>query len=565
MDEANYEDDDYTNESFESLDSPKAISPPKRAVVVTENVVKKQLNVDDDDDDDIDAVAATEQFKSPKKRKSTPIMKKFTPDEEEDVEDGADEGNGNQEAFDADMDLETFMSRHVQQKEDSNSNSNDGIDNNDPSLRPLDGLSPNPGDKGQAILSKRLGHIKDTPDNNIYNSSDTTDDLVQNILKLKNQQEKKTTNKKVQMKVQDNDEDLEDEDETGDITELFKGNKMKGSHLVSPATSNGISMPPPDIAALRASLKPNISPTKDLKNISDIEKENAAKVDSLLASLNLLPKDRKNNKTNYKRVGATPPLQEANMNMKHPKSNKKAAQVYGVGATPVIDDPVEVQRKSQLSQEQQISALKKELKMRDERLSRLTEHTMLLTSTCDDLKGQVSSLTSKLNNFEGQMEAKDQRIDAIAKSKKKMQKKLKFYMESIEDVDAMKKAYVRLQEREQALLEAVNELSNQNEDLISKLKGSMQRELELASIRSQVAKGMNNYSDSVDECIDGSRAQSDSMLQRNGNQSNKAKKTKSKNNEHKNYMHDNYMEEEASTYEGGGGKKGVKFLPELRR
>jgi len=564
MDDANYDEDDYSNESFEALDSPKAVSPPKRAVVISENVVKKQVNYGGNDDDD-NAVAASDQFKSPKKRKSTPIIKKSTQDEEEELEDvGANESNESQEAFDADMDLETFMSRHVQQKEDNNSNSNDGVDNNDPSLRPLDGLSPNPGDKGQAILSKRLGHIKDTPDSNIYNSNDTTDELVKNILNIKNQQETKAAKKKVQMSLHD---DEDDEEETVDITELFKGNKAKSVHLVPPAASNGMSMPPPDIAALRASLKPNISPTKDLKNISDIEKENAAKVDSLLASLNLFPKDRKNNKTNMKRFGATPPLQEANVNMpKHPKSNKKAAQVYGVGAIPMVDDPVEAQRKSQLSQEQQISALKKELKMRDERLSRLTEHTMLLTSTCDDLKGQVSTLTSKLNAFEGQMEAKDQRIDAIAKSKKKLQKKLKFYAESVEGVDAMKKAYVRLQEREQALLEAVNELSNQNEDLITKLKGSMQRELELASIRSQVAKSMNIYSES-DEGIDGSRAQSDSMLQRNGNQSIKSKKNKGKNSEHKNYMQDNYMEDmqEDSTYEGGNGKRGVKFLPELRR
>ncbi len=560
------DDDDYGNESFESLDSPKATSPPKRPVVIAETTAKKQVKYGDDEEDD-EYNNAVEKFKSPSKRKSTPIMKKSTQnDEEEEEDDAADATDGNQEAFDADMDLETFMSRHVQQKEDNANNANDGIDNNDPSLRPLDGLSPNPGDKGQAILSKRLGHIKDTPDNNIYNSSDTTDELVQNILNIKNQQEKKAAKKKVQMKVQENnDEDTDEEEETGDITELFKGNKMRNIHLVPPAASSGESMPPPDIAALRASLKANISPTKDLKNISDIEKENAAKVDSLLASLNLLPKDRKNNKPNFRKPGATPPLQEANANMlKHPKSNKKAAQVYGVGATPVIDDPIEVQRRSQLSQEQQISALKKELKMRDERLSRLTEHSMLLTSTCDDLKGQVSTLTSKLNGFEGQMEAKDQRIDAIAKSKKKLQKKLKFYMESVEEIDAMKKAYVRLQEREQALLEAVNELSNQNEDLISKLKGSMQRELELASMRSQVAKSMNNYADSVDEGIDGSRAQSDSMLQRNnGNQATKSKKNKGKVSEQRSYMHDNYMDEEEDDV--GGGKRGVKFLPELRR
>jgi hypothetical protein len=38
---------------------------------------------------------------------------------------------------------------------------------------------------------------------------------------------------------------------------------------------------------------------------------------------------------------------------------------------------------------------------------------------------------------------------------------------------------VRLREREQALMDAVEELSSQNEDLIVKLRESMQRELEL--------------------------------------------------------------------------------------
>jgi hypothetical protein len=37
----------------------------------------------------------------------------------------------------------------------------------------------------------------------------------------------------------------------------------------------------------------------------------------------------------------------------------------------------------------------------------------------------------------------------------------------------------RLREREQALMDAVEELSSQNEDLIVKLRESMQRELEL--------------------------------------------------------------------------------------
>lgn len=43
---------------------------------------------------------------------------------------------------------------------------------------------------------------------------------------------------------------------------------------------------------------------------------------------------------------------------------------------------------------------------------------------------------------------------------------------------------IRLREREQALMDAVEELSSQNEDLIIKLRESMQRELELRYILS---------------------------------------------------------------------------------
>ena len=42
---------------------------------------------------------------------------------------------------------------------------------------------------------------------------------------------------------------------------------------------------------------------------------------------------------------------------------------------------------------------------------------------------------------------------------------------------------LRLREREQALMDAVEELSSQNEDLIVKLRESMARELELRYIR----------------------------------------------------------------------------------
>jgi hypothetical protein len=46
------DDDDYGNESFESLDSPKATSPPKRPVVIAETTAKKQVKYGVDEEDD---------------------------------------------------------------------------------------------------------------------------------------------------------------------------------------------------------------------------------------------------------------------------------------------------------------------------------------------------------------------------------------------------------------------------------------------------------------------------------------------------------------------------------
>ena len=252
----------------------------------------------------------------------------------------------------------------------------------------------------------------------------------------------------------------------------------------------------------------------DYQNIMTIEKENAAKVDSLLASLNLMPKDnipapkfaraKNSNHVKFSSSGAAPSsmslasdvASSASVSSKaamHPRSNKRAAQVYGVGAAAPADDPAEASRRENLTKDQQISSLKKELKMRDERLARLTDHTMLLTSQWEDLKGAVAHLSSQLKKAESEVELKEQRVADAVKQKKIVKKKNLRLVQELEESESLRLDFEKLQEREQALLEAVNELSNQNEDLISKLKASMQRELELSSLRASAAKGVDGF------------------------------------------------------------------------
>jgi hypothetical protein len=89
----------------------------------------------------------------------------------------------------------------------------------------------------------------------------------------------------------------------------------------------------------------------------------------------------------------------------------------------------------------------------------------------------------KLHEAEVELANKESRLAEALKQKKKAKKSSagksspgghhdKFHSE-------LEAENARLREREQALMEAVEELSGQNEDLIIKLRESMQRELEL--------------------------------------------------------------------------------------
>ena len=128
----------------------------------------------------------------------------------------------------------------------------------------------------------------------------------------------------------------------------------------------------------------------------------------------------------------------------------------------------------------QVAQLKREIKGRDDRLQRLTEHSMQLGNLCEKQKSEIAELRKHLNSFEMELDAKEQRANDAARLRKKAQKKAKQMEGQLKDYNAAVDEIERLTEREAALLEAVDALSGQNEDLIRKLKQSMARELELS-------------------------------------------------------------------------------------
>lgn len=151
----------------------------------------------------------------------------------------------------------------------------------------------------------------------------------------------------------------------------------------------------------------------------------------------------------------------------------------------------------------QLKLLKKEIKTKDEKIIRLSDHSNMIANQMDKLKGEVARLNSKLHEAYMELEAKDNRLLEAQKNKKKEKKKqLHNDQNNLSDnplLHALENENIRLREREQALMEAVEELSFQNEDLIYKLKESMQRELESSSKRAALVS--NNVFSRTDSSL----------------------------------------------------------------
>jgi hypothetical protein len=154
------------------------------------------------------------------------------------------------------------------------------------------------------------------------------------------------------------------------------------------------------------------------------------------------------------------------------------------------------------SLDQQLKLLKQQLKLKDDRILKLFDHSQLLTNQNERFKGEIALQQQRIVALEQENQIKENRINEISKNLKKTKKMLKesdhpsrknigmnmspttnqsssTTNELMYNLSYYESEIIRLKNRETALMDAVEELSNQNEDLILKLKESMQRELDL--------------------------------------------------------------------------------------
>ena len=373
--------------------------------------------------------------------------------------------------------------------------------------------------------------------------------------KLNNENDNNNDNDNNNNDDDDDDDDDDNDDDNNYIDKITKSNKKQKKVRISIdkelgkkinsisknniSNSNGNSnsnSTMKDGKGIKNKDDPSLAIMRDkYQKMLEIEKENAARVDALLATFGMMPKETTNTNTKgggkvQKKSSPTTHTKDIDMNAKinslldNNNNNKKKPLSFPVSTTPTCTTTAVEDASSsnvgggdssapKTSLEIQLKNIKKELKLRDERLQRMTEHNMLLTNQNESLKGEVAHLNMKLRSAEQELEAKEERVMAAMKAKKKAIKKSSQYNKDMEKFQELTEAYERLEEREQALLSAVEELSSQNQDLISKLKASMQRELDLSHVRasSVIQTTVNTVGASSDNVR---RAQSDSSSDR---------------------------------------------------
>lgn len=167
------------------------------------------------------------------------------------------------------------------------------------------------------------------------------------------------------------------------------------------------------------------------KNSSDVE--NALKVDALLRDL--FPDRYKDKETP---VAAAIPPKKTKGKTKSKKAAVGGAQQYGLGAprpprkpSDYADEDEEEEnyrtdegdegdyrRKSSGGGggdllgglEQQLKMLKKELKTKDDKIQRLTEHSMMMANQMDKFRGEVARLNARLHEAQMELEVTTHRI-----------------------------------------------------------------------------------------------------------------------------------------------------------
>jgi len=426
------------------------------------------------------------------------------------------------------MDLETFMSSKGKGGDESRASQS-----NDPSLRPLEGVSPNKNSADQA-LGLRFGAYEEFEDGVNPPHSETSSS--------------KKPKKKAAFRLPPGEEDEELDEEEEDFrkrrAEFLLQQKQEEEHpapkssltkkvqIVAPSSQVGQKGP---ITAAQYAYYASLLNKKGGDGEFDqtaaaaasmpSDEDSARRVDALLNEL--LP--HRNAKAvvfgSQQQVqgGSKAKGQQRRMKQQvaEPPSghHQHSSQQFGLGAIgprrSLADGDEFEGSMTETRLENQIASLKKEMRARDDRLSRLTENSMALSNHCDQLKSEVSQLQQKLRTAELELEAKEQRASDAARLRKKAMKKSARLVAEMENYDVLVQTCERLQTREQALLEAVEALSTQNEDLIKKLKSSMARELELTQRQSKmVQRGAITDPDQPLSPRSPPRAQSDTRLQR---------------------------------------------------
>ena len=397
------------------------------------------------------------------------------------------------------MDLETFMKNASRKRDEDSAPSN----TNDPSMRPLEGVSPTK-TSADLALGLKLGYEE------LEEEGKSADRFKRQL---------------VQAVADDDDDDDEEERlssfmnrQTSKMPPPQRPKQLGGPSLKKQSDETAADSKGPITPAQYAYYASLLNRKVDvaaldgqpLRSVTD--EDSARRVDALLNELipsravkaqpplkpksnKIVPQQHEPQQRKTKPVGgasaaAAAAASASASSMMGPDGGRN--QQYGLGAIGSkrslgdSDDypggEVVGDSRYQQSLESQIATLKKDMRARDDRLSRLTEHSMMLSNHCDNLKAELAQMQQKLRSAELELDAKEQRASDAARLRKKAQKKSAKLAAEMENYDALVQTCESLQNREQALLEAVEALSTQNEDLIKKLKASMSRELELRSV-----------------------------------------------------------------------------------
>lgn len=414
------------------------------------------------------------------------------------------------------MDLAAYMKEMEKKEEQDDCQEDDAV--NPAKQQSLEGFSPNPNNLNQKLFQKKFigsdtksqerkeGEVsflemiksstKDDAQSSPYNPSSSSDNVLENNFTLSPRNKVKINNDLVERaKARLSKQELDQP-----IQQLIEIRKSGSSvHSVHGEHGDG---PSSDVQALLNSVNKE---NKEKKERTKEENEaNAFRVDALLMELFPEKADLFADLNGGKGKGKK--AQQKKSYGMGAKNTQELRYSQSTGDTTQEDEPESAPDALQQANTE-IKRLKKEMKTKEEKLTRVTEHSMMLGAHMDRVKGESAVLSNKLKDMTLELQAKEARLQSVLKGNKKkkiakekiqrthqVQEQVDHYqtqdyefdalpIEVTSTLQALSTENVALQEREHALLSAVEELSLQNEDLIQKLQESMQRELTLSSQR----------------------------------------------------------------------------------